>query len=52
MTLAISSNKEHSVALSDNPKPVYAMLGAPGNRWYPSSARRQHPPAAQVGQIN
>jgi len=26
---------------SRNPKPVYAMLGVPGNRWYPSSARRR-----------
>jgi len=55
ITLAISSNKEHAVALSDNAKPVYAIR-APGNRWYPrslgNSAQRQHPPAAQVGQIN
>jgi hypothetical protein len=32
MTLAISSKKEHAVALSNNAKPVYAMFCAPGNR--------------------
>jgi hypothetical protein len=55
MALAISSDKEHAIPSGDHAKSVDSMLSAPRDRRNPAGlrhpARRQHPPAAQIGEV-